>query len=65
LAKQTSLVRAGVDIGGTFTDVALETHGRIHSAKVLTDPVAPDRAILEAFADRGRHGRGSGSRPSA
>lgn len=49
MAKQTSLVRAGVDIGGTFTDVALETHGRIHSAKVLTDPVAPDRAILEGL----------------
>ena len=41
--------RAGVDIGGTFTDVALEVDGRIHSAKVLTDPVQPERAILEAL----------------
>ncbi|MFW6028333.1 MAG: hydantoinase/oxoprolinase N-terminal domain-containing protein, partial [bacterium] len=49
MPKQTSLVRAGVDIGGTFTDVALETDGRIHSAKVLTDPVAPERAILEGL----------------
>ena len=42
-------VRAGVDIGGTFTDVALEANGRIHSAKVLTDAGAPERAILEAL----------------
>jgi N-methylhydantoinase A len=42
-------VRAGVDIGGTFTDVALEADGRIHSAKVLTDAGAPERAILEAL----------------
>jgi N-methylhydantoinase A len=42
-------VRAGVDIGGTFTDVALEADGRIHSAKVLTDAVAPERAILQAL----------------
>jgi N-methylhydantoinase A len=49
VAKQTSLVRAGVDIGGTFTDVALEVDGQIHSAKVLTDPALPDRAILEGL----------------
>ena len=42
-------VRAGVDIGGTFTDVALEADGRIHSAKVLTDAIAPERAILQAL----------------
>ena len=49
MAKQSPLVRAGVDIGGTFTDVALEVDGAIHSAKVLTDPVAPERAILDAL----------------
>lgn len=38
--------RAGVDIGGTFTDVALEFRGAIHSAKVLTDHAAPERAIM-------------------
>ena len=43
-------VRLGVDIGGTFTDVALEVAGRRHSAKVLTTPEAPERAVLEAIA---------------
>jgi N-methylhydantoinase A len=39
-------VRAGVDIGGTFTDVALEVGSVIHQAKVLTDYAAPERAIV-------------------
>ena len=41
--------RLGVDIGGTFTDVALEVGGRRHSAKILTTPEAPERAVLEAL----------------
>jgi N-methylhydantoinase A len=41
--------RLGVDIGGTFTDVALETGGGRYSAKVLTTPEAPERAVLEAI----------------
>jgi N-methylhydantoinase A len=40
-------VRVGVDIGGTFTDVALETGDRSWSVKVLTDHGAPERAIVE------------------
>ncbi|MBV8888790.1 MAG: hydantoinase/oxoprolinase family protein, partial [Alphaproteobacteria bacterium] len=40
--------RLGVDIGGTFTDVALETGGRRLSAKILTTPEAPERAVLMA-----------------
>jgi N-methylhydantoinase A len=39
--------RVGVDIGGTFTDVALELDGALHSTKVLTDYTAPERAILK------------------
>ena len=42
--------RLGVDIGGTFTDVALETVGQRYSAKILTTPEAPERAVLEAIA---------------
>ncbi|UJW77636.1 hydantoinase/oxoprolinase family protein [Rhizobium sp. SL42] len=38
--------RVGVDIGGTFTDVALDLDGALHSTKVLTDYTAPERAIL-------------------
>jgi len=39
----------GVDIGGTFTDVALEARGRRYSAKILTTPEAPERAVLDAI----------------
>ncbi|HJU19842.1 MAG TPA: hydantoinase/oxoprolinase family protein [Stellaceae bacterium] len=41
--------RLGVDIGGTFTDVALEQGERRWSAKVLTTPQAPARAVIEAI----------------
>jgi len=41
--------RLGVDIGGTFTDVALEAGGSRYSAKILTTPAAPERAVLEAI----------------
>jgi N-methylhydantoinase A len=41
--------RLGVDIGGTFTDVALEASGRRFSAKILTTPEAPERAVIEAI----------------
>jgi N-methylhydantoinase A len=38
--------RLGVDIGGTFTDVALEFEGKRFSAKMLTTPHAPERGVL-------------------
>ncbi|HTQ32980.1 MAG TPA: hydantoinase/oxoprolinase family protein [Stellaceae bacterium] len=45
--------RLGVDIGGTFTDVALEvgeTGGlRRYSAKILTTPHAPEQGVLAAI----------------
>jgi N-methylhydantoinase A len=45
--------RLGVDIGGTFTDVALEVGGngaaRRYSAKILTTPQAPERGVLAAI----------------
>jgi N-methylhydantoinase A len=42
--------RLGVDIGGTFTDVALETAARRHTLKVLTTRDAPERGVMEAIA---------------
>ena len=39
--------RLAVDIGGTFTDVVLETSDRAHSIKLLTTPDAPERAVLD------------------
>ncbi len=41
--------KLGVDIGGTFTDVALEAGDRRFSVKVLTTPEAPERAVIEAI----------------
>ncbi len=46
---QQAQARLGVDIGGTFTDVALEAAGRRFSAKILTTPEAPERAVLEVI----------------
>lgn len=43
--------RVGIDIGGTFTDVALERDGQLISAKILTDYAAPERAILQVLND--------------
>ncbi|CAG4925945.1 hydantoinase/oxoprolinase family protein [Paraburkholderia gardini] len=40
-------VRLSVDIGGTFTDVVLETGERRLTKKVLTTPEQPERAVLE------------------
>jgi N-methylhydantoinase A len=38
--------RLAVDIGGTFTDLALWTDGKRFSAKVLTTPSAPEQGVL-------------------
>ncbi|HEX3350272.1 MAG TPA: hydantoinase/oxoprolinase family protein [Acetobacteraceae bacterium] len=38
--------RLAVDIGGTFTDLALEHDGRRTTAKVLTTPAAPEQGVL-------------------
>jgi len=42
-------IRVGVDIGGTFTDVALAHAGGVATGKVLTSYSAPEDAILEAI----------------
>lgn len=44
------VARLAVDIGGTFTDLVLETPSRLFSAKVLTSHAAPERAMLEGTA---------------
>jgi N-methylhydantoinase A len=40
-------VRMGVDIGGTFTDVAMEIGEELFSTKLLTNYSAPEQAILD------------------
>jgi N-methylhydantoinase A len=54
--------RLAVDIGGTFTDVAVACQGRTWTSKVLTTPRAPEEGVMQgiaaaldaAGADRGR-----------
>jgi N-methylhydantoinase A len=41
--------RLAVDIGGTFTDLALEQGGRRTTTKVLTTPAAPEHGVMEGF----------------
>lgn len=45
--------RAGVDIGGTFTDLILvdDTSGELVVGKVLTTPSDPSRAVAEVLSD--------------
>ena len=45
-----AMVRVGVDIGGTFTDVALAYAGGLTTCKVLTNYTEPETAILEGIA---------------
>ena len=40
------MIRCGVDIGGTFTDVVLDHPGGRATTKVLTDYARPEDAIL-------------------
>ncbi|MGA1180932.1 MAG: hydantoinase/oxoprolinase N-terminal domain-containing protein, partial [Marivivens sp.] len=42
-------IRAGADIGGTFTDVVLEVGGATYSTKVLTTYSAPEDAIIDGL----------------
>jgi N-methylhydantoinase A len=44
--SEPAAARLAVDIGGTFTDLALEYGGRQITAKVLTTPAAPEQAVL-------------------
>lgn len=42
-------IRLGSDIGGTFTDIALDVRGTMYSTKVLTNYSAPEQAILDGM----------------
>ncbi len=44
-----SEIRVGVDIGGTFTDVALAHPGGMSTCKVLTNYSQPEQAILDGI----------------
>ncbi|CAN5923203.1 hydantoinase/oxoprolinase family protein [soil metagenome] len=46
MEKAKDKARLAVDIGGTFTDLALEWNGKRDSVKVLTTPRAPEEGVL-------------------
>ncbi|MEP2639292.1 MULTISPECIES: hydantoinase/oxoprolinase family protein [Roseobacteraceae] len=45
----TYMTRVGVDIGGTFTDVALSHENGMSTCKVLTNHTQPEQAILDGI----------------
>ena len=47
MARQS--IRLAADIGGTFTDIALDCRGTMFSSKVLTNYRAPEQAILDGI----------------
>jgi N-methylhydantoinase A len=50
MARQHAAARLAVDIGGTFTDVALEHAGRTVTTKALTTPRAPEEGVMTGIA---------------
>jgi N-methylhydantoinase A len=51
-AKRAAKARLAVDIGGTFTDVALElSDGALVTAKTLTTPSAPEEGVMTGVAE--------------
>jgi N-methylhydantoinase A len=50
-SPSSSPIRAGVDIGGTFTDIVLETPIGQTSTKVLTTYTRPEDAIIEGLLE--------------
>ena len=39
-------IRLAADIGGTFTDVVLDTAGQRYTTKVLTTPRSPEIGVM-------------------
>ncbi len=50
MSPQSASIRLAVDIGGTFTDLALEQDGRRFTAKTLTTPAMPEQGVLTGIA---------------
>jgi hypothetical protein len=42
----TERTRLAIDIGGTFTDLAIDNAGERATAKVLTTPAAPEEGVM-------------------
>jgi len=46
--RQGGLVRLGIDVGGTFTDLVLLRDGQMQTAKVLSTP-SPEEGVFAAL----------------
>jgi N-methylhydantoinase A len=51
MTNSAAAIRIGVDIGGTFTDIAVQIGHRLVTTKVLTTPRAPEQAVMEGIAE--------------
>ena len=49
MSRNGDLIRVGVDIGGTFTDIVLEIGKKLYSAKVLTSYARPEQSIVDGI----------------
>ena len=50
MTSKTTAPRLAVDVGGTFTDVAIEIGDRLITTKVLTTPSAQEEGVLTGVA---------------
>ena len=50
MADQKPSARVAVDIGGTFTDIAVETPRGLFTTKVLTTSRAPEEGVMDGLA---------------
>lgn len=50
LTSASKRIRVASDIGGTFTDIVLQTPDRLVTTKLLTTPRAPEQAVLEGVS---------------
>jgi len=50
MSTTKALTRMAVDIGGTFTDIALEIGAKRISHKILTTPRAPEQGVMDGVA---------------
>src|SRR5215469_4085923 len=58
----TSMLRVGIDVGGTFTDLAAvdDANGAVLRLKVPSTPRAPERAVIAALEELLSKGYASG-----
>src|SRR4051812_3985928 len=51
MKKSKTDLRLAVDIGGTFTDVVLQSASTRWTTKILTTPHAPERGVIESIRE--------------